>query len=241
VKASPPRPLFSSIARARSGRSQWRRWRGLDGAVERPSSCVCGLYSLHTRFGSGCRGCDLWRGRMTRVKAAGRTAVRAGAWLFGITVAVSLSAGSVTIAAASAAAVRLSPAFGRSAIADHAATRGLPMLIYGSYHGIRPRNIYFSGDGGNIVGGVRWSSWTSSHATGEGQSDARLCSGLRRRCGDSCPDVDYAAGPSGRLLHPDHRDARWSEHGVLLQTQADSGQLSSKYICTRPGWSVSFP
>lgn len=112
---------------------------------------------------------------MTRVTAAVRTAVRARGWLFGIAVAVSLIAGSVTIAAASSAAAWVSPAAGQSAIADHAATRGLPMFIYGSYHGVRPRNIYFSGDGGDVVGRVRWSSWTSSHASGEGQSDMQGC------------------------------------------------------------------
>ncbi len=49
------------------------------------------------------------------------------------------------------------------------------MFIFGSYHGLRPRSIYFSGDGGDIVVNIRWSSWTSSHATGEGQSDIQGC------------------------------------------------------------------
>ena len=111
---------------------------------------------------------------MTRVKAAVRTAVWARGWLFGIAFAISLSAGSVTIAAASSVA-RLLPAVGQSEIAGQVAAPGLPMFIYGPYHGIRPRSIYFSGDGGNIVVGVRWSSWTSSHATGVGRSDMQGC------------------------------------------------------------------
>ena len=109
---------------------------------------------------------------MTMVRAVVRTALRARGSLFGITVAVS---GLVAIATGSSAAARLSRAVGQSAIAGHAATRGLPMFIYGSFHGIRPHNVYFSGDGGNIVGRVRWSSWTSSRATGEGQSDVQGC------------------------------------------------------------------
>lgn len=49
------------------------------------------------------------------------------------------------------------------------------MFIYGPDHGLRPSHIYFSGDGGDIVVNLRWSSWTSSHVTGEGQSNMQGC------------------------------------------------------------------
>lgn len=111
---------------------------------------------------------------MNRVKAAVRAAIPRG-WVLAVAAAVALPAGSVTIVAASSAHARLSPAVGQSALAGRATPRGLPMFIYGSYDGIRPRNIYFSGDGGNIVVRVRWSSWTSSHASGEGQSNMQGC------------------------------------------------------------------
>ena len=50
----------------------------------------------------------------------------------------------------------------------------LPVLIAGSYRGRRPSNIDISGDGGNIVTGLRW-DWTASHATGEGTSNIQNC------------------------------------------------------------------
>jgi hypothetical protein len=49
------------------------------------------------------------------------------------------------------------------------------MFVFGSDHGLRPRGIDFSGDGGNIVGGLRWPNWTPSHATGLGQSEMQGC------------------------------------------------------------------
>jgi hypothetical protein len=100
-------------------------------------------------------------------------AVRVRGWVLGITIAVVLSAGSV--AAASSGPVSRTQAAQGFAVAGHATTHGLPMFVFGPYRGLRPRNIYFSGDGGDIVGELRWSSWTSSHATGEGQSNVQGC------------------------------------------------------------------
>jgi hypothetical protein len=96
-------------------------------------------------------------------------------WLVGIAVAGSLTAVSVTVAAASPGRDLWIPTVQPSVVTGHAAKGGLPMFIFGSYHGLRPRSIYFSGDGGNIVGNLRWSNWTLSHATGEGQSDMQGC------------------------------------------------------------------
>lgn len=112
---------------------------------------------------------------MNGVKRAVRLAVCARGLLFGIALAVLLSAGAVTAAAASSGADRRSPAVGHSAIAAHGTTRGLPMFIYGSDQAIRPRNVAFSGDGGNIVGNLRWSSWTTLRATGAGRSNMQGC------------------------------------------------------------------
>jgi hypothetical protein len=53
----------------------------------------------------------------------------------------------------------------------------LPVLISGSgdYDGRRPRNIYFSGDAGNIVTSIRWSQWTAPQAVGTGTSNILSC------------------------------------------------------------------
>lgn len=56
----------------------------------------------------------------------------------------------------------------------HRAQR-LPHLVAGSYSGIRPRGIFFSGDSGNIVLQLRWARWTQTTAVGHGTSDIQGC------------------------------------------------------------------
>lgn len=51
----------------------------------------------------------------------------------------------------------------------------LPTVILGSYTGTEPKAIYFSGDGGNIVTGIKWSSWTPVSAIGQGTSNVQGC------------------------------------------------------------------
>jgi len=51
----------------------------------------------------------------------------------------------------------------------------LPVLVAGSYHGIKPKDIDFSADAGNIVTGITWSSWTATKAIGSGTSDIDTC------------------------------------------------------------------
>ena len=49
------------------------------------------------------------------------------------------------------------------------------MLAVGSYSGMRPSEIAYSGDGTNVVTGLSWSSWTATSATGTGTSDIDSC------------------------------------------------------------------
>jgi hypothetical protein len=53
----------------------------------------------------------------------------------------------------------------------------LPVLFVpaAGYRGIEPSMIGFSGDAGNIVTGITWSSWTAEGATGTGISDIQGC------------------------------------------------------------------
>jgi serine/threonine protein kinase len=51
----------------------------------------------------------------------------------------------------------------------------LPVLAVGSYSGMRPTEIAYSGDATNVVTGLTWSSWTASGATGTGTSDIDSC------------------------------------------------------------------
>ena len=51
----------------------------------------------------------------------------------------------------------------------------LPVLTVGSYSGMRPTEIAYSGDGTNVVTGLSWGSWTATSATGTGTSDIDSC------------------------------------------------------------------
>jgi hypothetical protein len=71
-------------------------------------------------------------------------------------------------------------ALGRSTSATRTVTirpAPLPIFISGSgqYAGRKPKDLYFSGDGGNIVTGIRWSQWTASRAVGAGTSNILGC------------------------------------------------------------------
>ncbi len=51
----------------------------------------------------------------------------------------------------------------------------LPRLVVGSWSGIKPTTIDFSGDGGNVVTSIAWSSWTATQAVGQGTSVIQGC------------------------------------------------------------------
>ena len=51
----------------------------------------------------------------------------------------------------------------------------LPVLTVGSYTGMKPAEIAYSGDSTNVVTKITWSSWTASGASGQGTSDIDSC------------------------------------------------------------------
>ena len=50
-----------------------------------------------------------------------------------------------------------------------------PILITNGWSGVKPSSIDFSGDGGNVVTGLSWTSWTATGATGDGTSGIQSC------------------------------------------------------------------
>ncbi len=82
-----------------------------------------------------------------------------------------------SLAAAETGAGTRSQSAGRPASATPAPmlAAATPVLIAGSYRGRRPRNIGISGDGGNIVTGLRWTRWTATRGTGKGTSNIQGC------------------------------------------------------------------
>ena len=51
----------------------------------------------------------------------------------------------------------------------------LPVLTVGSYTGMKPAEIAYSGDATNVVTKITWSSWTATGASGQGASDIDSC------------------------------------------------------------------
>jgi eukaryotic-like serine/threonine-protein kinase len=76
-----------------------------------------------------------------------------------------------------------SPSPSASASSSSAA---LPVLTVGSYNGMNPSQIDFSGDAGNVVTGITWASWTATAATGSGKSDIDSCV---PNCAQAPPDI----------------------------------------------------
>jgi serine/threonine protein kinase len=50
-----------------------------------------------------------------------------------------------------------------------------PVLTVGSYTGMKPTEIAYSGDATNVVTKITWSSWTTTGASGQGTSDIDSC------------------------------------------------------------------
>lgn len=59
--------------------------------------------------------------------------------------------------------------------ASGAASTALPIVTIGTYSGRKPAVIAFSGDAGNVVVDIAWTSWTPTSATGEGTSAWNSC------------------------------------------------------------------
>ena len=112
--------------------------------------------------------------------------------------------GVVGTGAAGAAASILRPTSGTAARSTSAAPTvtlaraSLPVFIAGRYHGRRPRTIDISGDGGDIVTGLRWSSWRASSATGEGTSNIQNC------VPNCAQGTDTPVATSIKLTNPAH-------------------------------------
>jgi serine/threonine protein kinase len=51
----------------------------------------------------------------------------------------------------------------------------LPVLTAGSYTGMKPAEIDFSGDSTNVVTKISWTSWSATEASGSGTSDIDSC------------------------------------------------------------------
>jgi hypothetical protein len=87
----------------------------------------------------------------------------------------SSAAASSPATSSSSATSTTSPSQAASSTPASSSPAALPVLAVGSYSGMRPTEIAYSGDATNVVTGLTWSSWTATAATGTGTSDIDSC------------------------------------------------------------------
>jgi serine/threonine protein kinase len=85
------------------------------------------------------------------------------------------ASGSTAPTSSSSPTPSVSPSASSSASVSPSTSAALPVLVAGSYTGMKPSSISFSADSGNIVGDIVWTSWTPTGATGHGTSDIDSC------------------------------------------------------------------
>jgi serine/threonine protein kinase len=78
------------------------------------------------------------------------------------------------------------PATSPASSATTSAPAALPLLTVGSYTGMKPTEIAYSGDSTNIVSKITWSSWTATGATGQGTTDMNSCN---PNCAQAPPSI----------------------------------------------------
>jgi hypothetical protein len=81
----------------------------------------------------------------------------------------------VIVAAAAAGGAVAASAGGQGTSARSRPATARPLVTIGKYTGWAPSEIDFSADGGNVVTGIRWMSWTATGATGHGKSVIESC------------------------------------------------------------------
>jgi serine/threonine protein kinase len=85
------------------------------------------------------------------------------------------ASGSTAPTSSSSPSPSVSPSASSSASTSPSSSASLPVLVAGTYTGMKPSSISFSADAGNIVGDIAWTSWTPTGATGHGTSDIDSC------------------------------------------------------------------
>jgi hypothetical protein len=87
---------------------------------------------------------------------------------------VTVSASTSTSSAATTASVA-STTSALTQATTTAAPAALPILVTNAWSGVKPSEIDFSADGGNIVTGISWQSWSAAGAVGFGSSGIQSC------------------------------------------------------------------
>ncbi len=93
------------------------------------------------------------------------------------TVTITSSATTTAVPATAAAAVTTTASVLLSTVTSSSSTTSgpLPILITQNWSGVKPSELAFSADAGNIVTGISWTSWTPVQAVGQGASAIQSC------------------------------------------------------------------
>jgi hypothetical protein len=101
-----------------------------------------------------------------------------------------------------------------------------PTATIGDWTGTVPYLIYFSGDAGNIVSGITWSSWDATSATGQGTWEYLTC------------QPNCAQGPSTRypamLVFSEPRNGHFTR-----LTERQTGPHGHTYVYALPDTALS--
>jgi len=88
---------------------------------------------------------------------------------------VIVTTSTVTASASTSSSVTTAASVTTIGAATTSSSAALPLLITMGWSGVEPSTVDFSADGGNIVTGIKWVSWTATGATGDGASGIQSC------------------------------------------------------------------
>jgi hypothetical protein len=88
-------------------------------------------------------------------------------------------------------------------------------LVVGTFDGTRPSAIQFSGDGGDVVTGIQWSSWGSRSATGRGTVGLDNCT-------PNCAEGTTRYVPATITLSAPDAEGEWT-----VITEAGNGRTTT--------------
>jgi hypothetical protein len=106
-------------------------------------------------------------------------------------------------------------ALGASWFTSTHASQSPVALVAGAYDGIRPSVIQFSGDGGDVVTGIHWSSWGTRSATGRGTVGWDNCT-------PNCAEGTTRYLPATITLSAPDAAGQWT-----VITEADNGRTTT--------------
>src|SRR6201996_2805751 len=96
-------------------------------------------------------------------------------------------------------------------------------LVAGAYDGTKPSAIQFSADGGDVMTGIRWSSWGSRTATGHGTVGWDNCT-------PNCAEGRTSYVPASITLSAPDAKGEWTVVSETVQGRITRFALSGHWL-----------